>query len=60
MIKPSEQHSAESKKSQVANMFNKIADSYDFLNHALSFGMDFYWRKKQSVNSQIIQKEFWM
>ena len=45
MIKP-EQHSAESKKSQVANMFNKIADSYDFLNHALSFGMDFYWRKK--------------
>lgn len=45
MIKP-EQHSAESKKSQVANMFNKIADRYDFLNHTLSFGMDFYWRKK--------------
>lgn len=45
MIKP-EQHSAESKKSQVANMFNKIAKSYDFLNHTLSFGMDFYWRKK--------------
>ena len=45
MIKP-EQHSAESKKSQIANMFNKIADSYDFLNHTLSFGMDFYWRKK--------------
>lgn len=45
MIKP-EQHSAESKKSQIANMFNKIAKSYDFLNHILSFGMDFYWRKK--------------
>tara|TARA_E500000331_G_C17268899_1_gene718282 strand:- start:1907 stop:2623 length:717 start_codon:yes stop_codon:yes gene_type:complete len=45
MIKP-EQKSAESKKLQVANMFNKIAKSYDFLNHTLSFGMDFYWRKK--------------
>ena len=45
MIKPHE-NSAESKKLQVANMFNKIAKSYDFLNHTLSFGMDFYWRKK--------------
>lgn len=45
MIKP-EQHSGESKKSQVKNMFNNIAKNYDFLNHTLSFGMDFYWRKK--------------
>ena len=27
-------------------MFDNIAKSYDFLNHTLSFGMDFYWRKK--------------
>ena len=27
-------------------MFDNIAKSYDFLNHFLSFGMDFYWRKK--------------
>ena len=27
-------------------MFDNIARSYDFLNHTLSFGMDFYWRKK--------------
>ena len=45
MIKP-EQKSAESKKLQVANMFNKIAKSYDFLNHTLSLGMDNVWRKK--------------
>ena len=27
-------------------MFDNIAKNYDFLNHSLSFGMDFYWRKK--------------
>ena len=27
-------------------MFNNIAKNYDLLNHCLSFGMDFYWRKK--------------
>ena len=27
-------------------MFNSISGSYDFLNHFLSFGIDFYWRKK--------------
>ena len=45
MIKP-QQNSSKSKKKQVANMFDNIAKSYDFLNHTLSFGMDFYWRKK--------------
>ncbi len=37
---------ADNKKIQVESMFNKIADSYDFLNHFLSFGTDRYWRKK--------------
>ena len=45
MIKP-QQDSQVSKKLQVAKMFDNIAKSYDFLNHFLSFGMDFYWRKK--------------
>lgn len=34
------------KKSQVKKMFDNIALRYDFLNHFLSLGLDFYWRKK--------------
>ncbi|MBK0402102.1 bifunctional demethylmenaquinone methyltransferase/2-methoxy-6-polyprenyl-1,4-benzoquinol methylase UbiE [Adhaeribacter sp. BT258] len=36
----------DSKKNQVAQMFNSIAGKYDFLNHFLSAGVDIYWRKK--------------
>lgn len=36
----------ESKKEQVAEMFNNISHRYDFLNHFLSFGIDISWRKK--------------
>jgi len=36
----------EDKKEQVKFIFENIAKSYDFLNHLLSFGLDFYWRKK--------------
>ncbi len=38
--------SAETKKEQVANMFNNISGTYDFLNHFLSLGIDIIWRKK--------------
>jgi demethylmenaquinone methyltransferase/2-methoxy-6-polyprenyl-1,4-benzoquinol methylase len=38
--------SEESKKEQVATMFNNIAHKYDFLNHFLSLGIDLIWRKK--------------
>jgi demethylmenaquinone methyltransferase/2-methoxy-6-polyprenyl-1,4-benzoquinol methylase len=36
----------ESKKEQVAKMFNNISGTYDFLNHFLSLGIDIIWRKK--------------
>jgi demethylmenaquinone methyltransferase / 2-methoxy-6-polyprenyl-1,4-benzoquinol methylase len=36
----------ESKKAQVADMFDNIAHSYDFLNHFFSLGIDILWRKK--------------
>ena len=38
--------SAETKKEQVATMFNNISGTYDFLNHFLSAGIDIIWRKK--------------
>ena len=34
------------KKQQVAEMFNNISKTYDFLNHFLSLGIDVIWRKK--------------
>ncbi|MDR3668632.1 MAG: bifunctional demethylmenaquinone methyltransferase/2-methoxy-6-polyprenyl-1,4-benzoquinol methylase UbiE [Ignavibacteriaceae bacterium] len=34
------------KKKQVKIIFDSIAYRYDFLNHLLSFGFDYYWRKR--------------
>jgi demethylmenaquinone methyltransferase/2-methoxy-6-polyprenyl-1,4-benzoquinol methylase len=34
------------KKDTVQQMFDDISPKYDFLNHFLSFGIDFSWRKK--------------
>ena len=40
------QGSSQSKKEQVAGMFNGISHRYDFLNRFLSGGLDIIWRKK--------------
>jgi demethylmenaquinone methyltransferase / 2-methoxy-6-polyprenyl-1,4-benzoquinol methylase len=35
-----------SKREQIAEMFDNVSARYDFLNHFLSAGIDFYWRKR--------------
>lgn len=44
-ITPYQSESA-TKKEQVADMFNNISKTYDFLNHFLSLGIDIIWRKR--------------
>lgn len=44
-IVPYQYHSG-SKKTQVKQMFDNIAERYDFLNHFLSAGIDHLWRRK--------------
>ncbi|MEW6053806.1 MAG: bifunctional demethylmenaquinone methyltransferase/2-methoxy-6-polyprenyl-1,4-benzoquinol methylase UbiE [Nitrospirota bacterium] len=40
---------------QVEQMFSAIASRYDFLNHVLSFGLDFGWRRKVAEETGTIQ-----
>jgi len=47
-------NSDDNKKKQVTQMFDNIAIKYDFLNHSLSLGMDYVWRRialKKITNS---------
>ncbi|MGV3760970.1 bifunctional demethylmenaquinone methyltransferase/2-methoxy-6-polyprenyl-1,4-benzoquinol methylase UbiE [Parapedobacter sp.] len=44
-VKPYKDTDAD-KKQQVADMFNNISGTYDFLNHFMSLGIDIVWRKK--------------
>ncbi len=41
------------KQKQVRRIFDSISYRYDFLNHLLSGGIDFYWRKKALKLSNI-------
>ncbi len=41
-----EQLKGKDKREKVENMFDGIAGKYDFLNHFLSFGIDYYWRNR--------------
>ncbi|RZL66920.1 MAG: bifunctional demethylmenaquinone methyltransferase/2-methoxy-6-polyprenyl-1,4-benzoquinol methylase UbiE [Pedobacter sp.] len=43
------------KKEQVATMFNNISGTYDFLNHFLSLGIDIIWRRKAIKELKAIQ-----
>jgi demethylmenaquinone methyltransferase / 2-methoxy-6-polyprenyl-1,4-benzoquinol methylase len=49
------QQSSLDKKSQVAEMFNSIAQRYDFLNRFLSAGIDISWRKKAIAQLKEVQ-----
>jgi len=44
-IKPYKE-TEKAKKQQVADMFDNISGTYDFLNHFMSLGIDILWRKK--------------
>jgi len=46
MTKVTPYKNSKSKKEQITTMFDNIAESYDFLNHSLSLGMDNIWRKR--------------
>tara|TARA_B110000444_G_C18805358_1_gene579636 strand:+ start:356 stop:1075 length:720 start_codon:yes stop_codon:yes gene_type:complete len=45
MTKVTPYKNSEAKKKQITKMFDNISNSYDFLNHTLSLGMDNIWRK---------------
>ena len=50
-----EKGSSQTKKEQVAGMFDSIAHRYDFLNRLLSAGIDVRWRKKAIAYLKPIQ-----
>jgi demethylmenaquinone methyltransferase / 2-methoxy-6-polyprenyl-1,4-benzoquinol methylase len=47
--------SDQTKKQQVAGMFDQIAFRYDFLNRFLSGGIDVYWRKRAIKELKALQ-----
>ncbi|MCL1942583.1 MAG: bifunctional demethylmenaquinone methyltransferase/2-methoxy-6-polyprenyl-1,4-benzoquinol methylase UbiE [Candidatus Azobacteroides sp.] len=50
-------NSDENKTVQVERMFDEIADHYDALNHTLSWGIDYGWRKKGILSLKDIAPE---
>jgi len=56
-VKPYNDNDAD-KKQQVANMFDNISGTYDFLNHFLSLGIDIIWRKKAIRTLKAVQPQY--
>lgn len=46
------------KKKQVKRIFDSISHRYDFLNHFLSAGIDYYWRRKAIKLSEINESSY--
>ena len=49
--------SDQSKKKQVAEMFDDIAPRYDFLNRFLSAGIDVSWRRKALAKLEALKPQ---
>ena len=49
------QSATATKKEQVASMFDNISETYDFLNHFMSLGIDILWRKKAISELKALQ-----
>lgn len=49
------QSATATKKEQVASMFDNISETYDFLNHFMSLGIDILWRKKAIAELKALQ-----
>ncbi|MCX2450947.1 bifunctional demethylmenaquinone methyltransferase/2-methoxy-6-polyprenyl-1,4-benzoquinol methylase UbiE [Pedobacter sp. PLR] len=49
------QSATATKKEQVASMFDNISETYDFLNHFMSLGIDILWRKKAIVELKALK-----
>jgi demethylmenaquinone methyltransferase/2-methoxy-6-polyprenyl-1,4-benzoquinol methylase len=48
------EHSSDSKKQQIEQMFDNISPKYDFLNRSLSLGIDVWWRKKMMHELKVL------
>lgn len=55
-IKPYEQRG--SKREQVEQMFDAIAPAYDFMNHAMTLGIDRLWRRRAVNRLKEVRPEF--
>ena len=55
VVKPYD--SGQSKKEEVAQMFNNISANYDFLNHFLSLGIDHLWRRRAVTQLQALKPQ---